>query len=335
MASTQPQPDRCSASSDCEPDQSSSASRGSAPDLSLIEEVQIVDSPCNATLPVSGLEHNMVVRNDHHEPEYWPTDPSTTHTPSFGLQGSNFFMDNALPIIIENNDIGVTISQPSPLASQPPPPVYSSLSAQDALGTMVDIWPPYISEVSLIPWIDVYFDRLHPTLPILNRASLFTRFFLREHHHNPVFGSMLLALCAFAIAQPIFVNERSTSSMRARQAKSLIDEATKMRSSAEFGENPDLEAVLTSFFLFGCLFSSNQHNAAWLRLREAIDLAVTMGLNNPDSYRHLADEVRGQYMRARLILSITERSALNQLMSFPLGIELILIGHMPSNAGIP
>ncbi len=72
-------------------------------------------------------------------------------------------------------------------------------------------------------------------------------------------------------------------------------------------KNPTLEGILASFFLFGCLFGSNQHNAAWLRLREAIDLAVTMGLNDPDSYLLLPPEEKGQRLRMFLVLSISER----------------------------
>ena len=226
-----------------------------------------------------------MIINDH-DAEYWPPDRGTTHIPTLG---TNLFVNSILPIVVESDRMGDNIAPSNPPESQsrPQPSMYNSLNSRGEFGAMATVWPSYISEVSLIPWIDVYFDRLYPTLPVLSRSSLFTRFFLQEHRQNPAFGSMLLSLCAFAITQPIFINDRSTSSTRASQAKTLMDEATKMRSTADFGEDPDLEAVLTSFFFFGCLFGSNQHNAAWLRLREAIDLALTMGLNNPESYRHL------------------------------------------------
>jgi hypothetical protein len=159
----------------------------------------------------------------------------------------------------------------------------------------------------MIPWIDVYFDRLHPTLPVLNRSALFIRMLSQEHRKNPQFGSMLLSLCAFSLTQPIEIDERPTSQSRAGQARLMMTEATRMRSSSDFGENPTIEAVLTSFFLFGCLFGSNQHNAAWLRLREALDLAATLGLNDPSSYRDLPGDEKGQRLRTYLVLSITER----------------------------
>lgn len=80
-----------------------------------------------------------------------------------------------------------------------------------------------------------------------------------------------------------------------------------MRSSSDFGEHPTLEAVLTSFFLFGYLFGSNQHNAARLRLREAIDLASTLRLNDPNTYLDFSGEEKGQWLRTYLVLSVTER----------------------------
>jgi hypothetical protein len=121
---------------------------------------------------------------------------------------------------------------------------------------------------------------------------------------------MLLSLCAFSLTQPIDISERPTSSSRSDQAKILVQEATRMRSSsADFGENPTIDAVLTSFFLFGYLFGSGQHNAARLRLREAVDLASTLGLNNPASYADCSSaEVKGQWLRTYLVLTVTERA---------------------------
>ncbi|KAB5518929.1 hypothetical protein GE09DRAFT_507441 [Coniochaeta sp. 2T2.1] len=225
-----------------------------------------------------------IVGFDHQiDTEYWPPDRTS-------LPWDNLFVDFALPLVIEG--------EPDTL---PRVPFYDTLSA----GLETANWPPYINEASIIPWIDVYFDRLHPTLPVLSRPSLFTRILRLEHRQNPFFGSMLLSLCAFAITQPIFISERPTSSSRERQAKQLMDEALRMRGSSNFGENPTLEAVLTSFFLFGCLFGSNQHNAAWLRLREAIDLAQTLGLDDPKTYN---TEDKGERLRTYLVLAITERA---------------------------
>ena len=66
-----------------------------------------------------------------------------------------------------------------------------------------DAWPQSIGEESLLPWIDVYFKGLHPTIPILHRPNLYRDMLLRKHHTDPQYGAMLLGLCAFAMTQPV------------------------------------------------------------------------------------------------------------------------------------
>ncbi|EED18151.1 C6 transcription factor, putative [Talaromyces stipitatus ATCC 10500] len=238
--------------------------------------------------------------------ESWLPNSFTSQAPSFGFSGSNIFVRTALPPVIDpkiSQSSGNMQPGNSPDISMPEVTLTSSSYPQ-----VPNFWPSYISETNLIHWIDLYFDRLHPTLPVLNRSSLFIKILQQEHRQNPQFGAMILSLCAFSLTQPIDISERPTSSSRADQARMMMDEATKMRSSSDFGENPTLEAVLTSFFLFGCLFGSNQHNAARLRLREAVDLASTLGLNDPNTYVDFSGEEKGQRLRTYLVLSVTERA---------------------------
>ncbi|RMJ26738.1 C6 transcription factor [Aspergillus sp. HF37] len=225
---------------------------------------------------------------NEHDVEHWLPAELDTQIPVIGFPETNIYLKPTLPSM-----------------AQEPCAIPPSMDLQTGNGAT---WPAFINEANMIPWINVYFDRLHPTLPVLNRSSLFTRMFFREHRKSPQFGSMLLSLCAFSLTQPIEINERPTASSRATQARLMMHEAIRMRSSSEFGEHPTIEAVLTSFFLFGCLFGSNQHNAAFLRLREALDLAAALGLNDPASYLHLSSEMAGQRLRTYLVLSVTERA---------------------------
>lgn len=269
----------------------------------------VVDAWGHETSSLDSHSNGAVGWNDRQDAEYWLPDHLGSQVPVFDFPGSNIYLKPSLPSIIQ------------PVPDVPPMNIpqqdHQRISFSSGVGsTQLEsqegdgFWPSAINEANMIPWIDVYFDRLHPTLPLLSRSSLYTRMMMQEHRRNPQFGSMLLSLCAFSLTQPIEINERATTSSRATQARSMMQEATKMRSSSDFGENPTIEAVLASFFLFGCLFGSNQHNAAWLRLREALDLASTLGLNDPGSYRDLAGEEKGQRLRTYLVLSITERSAL-------------------------
>ncbi|KAN0066751.1 hypothetical protein V8E54_015141 [Elaphomyces granulatus] len=260
------------------------------------------DSEISTDNPAGGA----VGWNNSPDIEYWLPDSLTPDTPAFGYPGSGIYIKSSLPPIIQtdlgNGSFNIQSASPADLA------LHDILASQQGHERIDNIWPSYINESSLIPWIDVYFDRLHPTLPVLNRSTLFTRILLQEHRRNPQFAAMLLSLCAFALTQPIDISERPTSSSRPDQARMMMEEATKMRSCSDFGENPTLEAILTSFFLFGCLFGSNQHNAAWLRLREAVDLAVSLGLDDPQAYQNISNEESGHRMRTYLVLSITERA---------------------------
>lgn len=250
--------------------------------------------------------------NSPSHPESWLPDSFSSQTGSlFDFPGTNIFVKQALPPIID--DVNLNFDDPVPFMGgdinvHDTQSVNSMEVPHGGVGTsQPDFWPPYIQERNLIPWIDVFFDRLHPTLPVLDRSSLFIRLFQREHRQNPQFGAMILSLCAFALTQPIDIIERPSSSSRADHARVMMTEATKMHSSSDFGENPTVEAVLTSFFLFGFLFGSNQHNAARLRLREAVDLASILGLNDPSTYANRSAEEKGQLLRIYLVLSVTER----------------------------
>ncbi|THY18538.1 hypothetical protein D6D01_07246 [Aureobasidium pullulans] len=80
-----------------------------------------------------------------------------------------------------------------------------------------------------------------------------------------------------------------------------------MRMTVDFGGFPNIYMILTSFFIFAFLFGSGQHRAATHRLREAVDLALSMDMDKPQGYDSLDPETRDQWLRTHLVSSITER----------------------------
>lgn len=270
------------------------------------------------------LQDETVNWYDRGDAEHWLPTELDTQIPLMDFPGSNIYLKQSLPSMIQSETDSSSLS--SCTAGSPVMSLSNILATQTEPSHPTSIWPASINEANMVPWIDVYFDRLHPTLPILSRSSLFVRLLSQEHRKNAQFGSMLLSLCAFSLTQPIEIDERQTTSSRATQARLMMQEAAKMRSCSEFGERPTIDTVLTSFFLFGCLFGSNQHNAAWLRLREALDLAATLGLNQPDTYSHLPDDAKGQRLRTYLVLSITER-----YVPFSFRVSADQTGHMRCN----
>jgi hypothetical protein len=109
----------------------------------------------------------------------------------------------------------------------------------------VEFWPKSISQEALLPWIDVYFKRLHPTVPVLNRTMVYQEMLLRTHHHDPQFGAMLLGLCAFAMTQPVQIHEVASTPSRSVQARMLLEESIKMRMTVDFGENPSVSLAFS------------------------------------------------------------------------------------------
>jgi hypothetical protein len=187
--------------------------------------------------------------------------------------------------------------------------LFATIPEQDlpSIVEAVEFWPSSISQEALLPWIDVYFKRLHPTVPVLNRTMVYQEMLLRKHHHDPQFGAMLLALCAFAMTQPVQIHEVASTPSRSVQARMLLEESIKMRMTVDFGENPSVHMILASFFIFACLFGNGLHKAAHHRLREAVDLANSLYMHLPQAYDNLDAETREQWLRTYLVLSVTER----------------------------
>lgn len=170
-----------------------------------------------------------------------------------------------------------------------------------------EFWPACFTEEMILPWIDIFFDRLYPTLPLLDQTCLYRDMICKRHRKDRQYGAMVLSLCAFALIQPVHMQDRESIPSSNNYARMLLDEAFRLHSRPDLGENPVLETILTSFFMFGCLFGQQKHNAAWLKLREAIDVATILCLQLPETYTFLGDRERMQRLRIFFVLSVTER----------------------------
>ncbi|KAM0752297.1 hypothetical protein T439DRAFT_324370 [Meredithblackwellia eburnea MCA 4105] len=199
---------------------------------------------------------------------------------------------------------GANLNGPSNLPYLPAPP--PSFSRTTPVPPNLS-WMPIIANSVLRPQIDIFFDRVQPVLPIFTRSYILDRLAKSEHLTNPDFASMLLALCGFTLIQPVQADEAAIKE-RTQQAMSLMDEATRLRSSCQFGQGPNLDSVICSFFLFASLFGLGSHNAAFFRLREAITLGETLELHRPLSYAGLESEERAMRVRVFWVLSVTERA---------------------------
>lgn len=162
------------------------------------------------------------------------------------------------------------------------------------------------TEGDVMPWINIFFDRLYPTLPIVNRFALYRDIVAGRQSQDHDFAAMVLSLSALALVQPVLREEYESMPSRITLATKMLQAAMRSRTHT-FGENLTVVAVVASFFMFAALFGMGKQNAAWLRLREAVECGKLIGLHRPDTYRYLDTDEKGQRFRLFLILSVTER----------------------------
>lgn len=167
-------------------------------------------------------------------------------------------------------------------------------------------WPAAISHNDILRWIDVYFDRLYLTLPVVNRTILYQDLMLGRHKEDTDFASMILSICALAIIQPVFREEYDFMPARRDLAIKMLQAALSLR-RFDYGENATVEGAIASFFIFATFFGLGMQKAAWLRLRESVECGKLLGLHQPQAYDGLDTRVKGQRFRFLLILAVTER----------------------------
>ncbi|KAK4689033.1 hypothetical protein P7C73_g1076, partial [Tremellales sp. Uapishka_1] len=195
-----------------------------------------------------------------------------------------------------------------PLQTGPSSP-WRYMAAQPNVPAAVEFWPPGVNDQALLPWLSAYFDRLSPICPVLNRANIYEDMLLGRHKRDQDFGAMILSMCALVMIQSVYTSETSQLDDRIRKARGLMQHVARMRAAWDFGQDPTHETILTSFFLFGSLFSNTTGNAAHHQLRLAVDMSRQLGLDVLDVYPMRSKEEAEQRIRIYLTLVVTERAS--------------------------
>lgn len=177
--------------------------------------------------------------------------------------------------------------------------------------------PDVLSQQMIDGCIDFFFANMYPTMPILHNGRLQEKV-AREIDQSIEAYCLITSLCAFMMIQPRMSLPGRPVGMRTDNddlvpgkfttATTLIEEVVRLRKAIEYVENPTLESVQTSLFLFACYFGLDKHNKAWYHLREATTLAQMIGMQEEPSYLY-GDSV-DSIMKRRLywLLFITERA---------------------------
>ncbi|KAF2230715.1 hypothetical protein EV356DRAFT_326838 [Viridothelium virens] len=179
--------------------------------------------------------------------------------------------------------------------------------------------PPYERTAGLLSLdvvsacVDFFFFHIYPTQPTLHRQRVHEAVLALDQSDEAYCS--IGALCAYVLIHsnmPLPGATRRGSGHPHNAVTSLgteiLEEVSRIRKSLNYMETPNLWTVMTSFFLFGCYFSLDQHNMAWFHLREATTLAITMGMDREETYT--GGNLRDVTRRRRLfwLLFITERT---------------------------
>lgn len=176
--------------------------------------------------------------------------------------------------------------------------------------------PNLLTKETIEECLEFFFRSLYPTMPILQRERFRTK--IDEMDSSIESYCLVASLCAFVLIQS---NMHWGLSLRRFKASSpvtaingnttlgaaVLDEVLRTRKQHSFLEAPNVNNVITAFFLFGCYFGLDKHNTAWYYLREATTLAQIIGLQDEATYLSLDAIDATRVRRLFWLLFVTER----------------------------
>ncbi|OAA32949.1 Transcription factor [Moelleriella libera RCEF 2490] len=90
--------------------------------------------------------------------------------------------------------------------------------------------------------------------------------------------------------------------------RGILAAAKRLRRQFDIVDNVDLDAIVTSYFLFTAHGNLEEHRHALFLLNEAITMTFTLGLDNEETYASLPASEREMRRRIFWLLFVTERT---------------------------
>lgn len=178
---------------------------------------------------------------------------------------------------------------------------------------------------TFVPYVKLFFERLYPVFPVLDRDSLPSEDTASDRSHATWDRYALHTSLAAAVTvqlnivgtsglasteQPLWSDVGSSTIEKAGDffsAEFWIQQALQARSQWDFMSNPSEATIMTSFFLFEYYGNKNQSQRAWYYLREAIGFALAIGLDDQETYGNLDAKRSQRLCRLFWLLFVTER----------------------------
>lgn len=180
----------------------------------------------------------------------------------------------------------------------------------------IQVSHPYEGTVRQLPTVvfksclELFFQHIHPIMPVLDRAKYLDPSFFSDPHLPPEEYQLLTSLAALTIAQlqlPRQTLEFGCSDTLLLSGDFFMRECLEHRRKGDHIGSPSLATIMTSFFLFGYFGNLDQPARAWYYLREAITFCQILGLDRQDLTSQLPKSTAQQYRKTFWLLYITER----------------------------
>ncbi|ROW16051.1 hypothetical protein VPNG_02509 [Cytospora leucostoma] len=161
--------------------------------------------------------------------------------------------------------------------------------------------------------LEFFFANMYTDIPILSRPRLEQQAMFVEQDLDTY--CLLTAVCAFMMIQPGMGipggDPYGLDTMPGANIISstvLMEETIRVRKGFDYNENPTLNTLCTSYFLFACFYGLDMHEKAWFHLREATTMIHIIGMNKEEAYMQF-DAVES-CLRRRLywLFFVTERA---------------------------
>ncbi|KAJ2899792.1 RING-3 protein [Zalerion maritima] len=219
---------------------------------------------------------------------------------------------------VSNGSSPAQVSHPSPWTTSPSSATHSSFDGEPFGPFSTDqLRPNMRHHFDMIPkLVDLYYEHIYPIMPLVYMPTISE---IIGRPMSPPEKRQIYALCALTAfhmsgksinaAGPASTWEAASAPPAWEQiGRSFLDESISARQSYDFEEDISLPAITASFWMSTSFFEINQSKKSWYYLKEALSLAMDLGLHNEAKYMGLSDTEKLCRRRVFWILFVTERS---------------------------
>ncbi|KAK4185109.1 hypothetical protein QBC35DRAFT_517138 [Podospora australis] len=164
--------------------------------------------------------------------------------------------------------------------------------------------PTTKSYMHLIPLcVDLYFLHIYPIMPLIHLPTI-RALLARSESWTPADQTFMYALSALTSlhmsSKHIPIPESSQPDSWEKAGRFFLEEALASRKTYDFVSELKLSEVISSFWLSTSHFEIGQSVKSWFYLREAVTLAIEMGLDDEARYRSDGHDEEGKSEAERI-----------------------------------